>query len=81
MLVGLTLSNEGHVSIGRDAKRRLREEVYRAASGVFRSDELPALHGRLAYTYAIDPEFVTTLLLKYGFSSIASVGTDRPPLN
>lgn len=73
-LVGLTLSNEGHASIGREAKRQLRLAIHRASLGRLGPTEVANLRGRLAFTYAIDPTFVEELLARYGFSSIADIG-------
>ena len=72
-LVGLTLSNEGKTSIGREAKRELRVTVYRLSRGLLSPVEVSNLRGRLAFTYSIDPDFVDTLLTNYGYGSIASL--------
>jgi len=73
-LVGLTLSNDGHASIGREAKRQLRLAMHRAALGALGPTDIANLRGRLAFTYAVDPAFVDKLLARYGFASIASIG-------
>lgn len=78
-LVGLTLSNDGCASIGREAKRELRLAIYRAAIGTLAPTEVANLQGRLAFTYAIDPAFVDTLLARYGFASIAGIGLRAVP--
>jgi retron-type reverse transcriptase len=72
-LVGLTLSNDGKASIGREAKRELRVALYRLSRGLLLPQEVSNLRGKLAFTYSIDPEFVDTLLSHYGFESIARV--------
>jgi RNA-directed DNA polymerase len=74
-LVGLTLSNDGHVSIGRDAKRQLRGAIHRAALGTLGPEDTANLRGRLAFVYAVDPAFVDQLLARYGFVSIAAIGS------
>ena len=78
-LVGLTLSNDGRASIGREAKRQLRLAVHRAALRTLAPSEVANLQGRLAFTYGVDPEFVDVLLSRYGFTSIASIGDAIPP--
>ena len=78
ILVGLTLSNDGKASIGREAKRQLRGAIHRAALGTLHPADLSYLQGRLAFTYAIDPLFVDQLLARYGFSSIADIGPRAP---
>jgi RNA-directed DNA polymerase len=72
-LVGLTLSNDGHASIGRAAKRELRQAIYRESRSLLAPPEIANLRGRLAFTYAIDPDFVTQLLSRYGYESIADI--------
>lgn len=78
-LVGLTLSNDGHASIGREAKRQLRLAIHRAALGRLGPTEVANLRGQLAFVYAIDPAFVSELLARYGFSSIASINPSNTP--
>ena len=70
ILVGLTLSNDGHASIGRDAKRELRVAVHHWSIGKLDVSEVARLRGRLAFTFAIDPDFVRSLLAKHGYASI-----------
>ena len=72
-LVGLTLSNDGRASIGRDAKRELRSTIHRLSQGLLSQPEISYLRGRLAFTFAIDPEFVNHLLARYGFDSIEKI--------
>lgn len=78
-LVGLILSNDGHASIGRDAKRKLRLAVHHAAQGILGPAQIANLQGRLAFTYGIDPEFVNDLLARYGFASIAQIRNSDLP--
>ena len=72
-LVGLTLSNDGRASVGRDAKRELRLAIHRLTQGLLSPSEIANLRGRLAFTFAIDPGFVIQLLARYGFGSIAAI--------
>lgn len=75
-LVGLTLSNDGHASIGRDAKRELRQALHAATLGKLEPSGIANLRGRLAFTYAVDPGFVQCALARYGFSSISQIGEE-----
>lgn len=72
-LVGLTLSNDGRASIGREGKRELRTAIHRLCRSLLSPSEVATLRGQLAFTYAIDPEFVVQLLSRYGFDSIADI--------
>lgn len=80
-LVGLTLSNDGYASIGREAKRQLRQSIHRAKLGTLDSTEVANLQGRLAFAFAVDPAFVENLLARYGFASIAAIGRLANPPN
>jgi RNA-directed DNA polymerase len=72
-LVGLTLSNEGRASIGREAKRELRAALKNWTIGKLNPTEFSRMKGRLAFTYAIDPDFVISLLNRHGFASLAEL--------
>ena len=73
-LVGLTLSNEGAVSVGRDEKRRIRAAFHAYISGKLSPEGIGNLRGKLAYLYGVDPEFVITLCSKYGVSKLGDIG-------
>ncbi|MDD4959928.1 MAG: retron St85 family RNA-directed DNA polymerase [Gallionella sp.] len=73
-LVGLNLANDGSTSIGREKKRLLRAQMHALTCGRLLPETLPRLQGMLAFTYAIDPDFVMGLCRRYGFSRISEVG-------
>ena len=72
-LVGLTLSNEGSVSVGRDAKRGIRNQLHRASKGDLTLEEFQRLKGQLAFMLAVDPDFVMALCRKHGVARIADL--------
>ncbi len=76
-LVGLTLSNEGHVSIGRDAKRRLRAAMHSCVNGNLTADEVMKLRGTLSFVLSVDSKFVKELCARYGFRSVQDVGSSK----
>ena len=73
-LVGLTLSNDGNVSIGRDEKRKLRATFHAYHGGKLLPEEVGRLRGMLAYVYGVDPAFVNQMCLKYGVTHIRDIG-------
>lgn len=73
-LVGLTLSNEGSVSVGREEKRRLRATFHAFSRGLLPPEEIGRLRGKLAYLYGVDPEFVLSLCKRYGVAGIGDIG-------
>lgn len=80
-LVGLTLSNDGKASIGRDAKRDIRSAMNRLNHGTLAPTEIAHLRGRLAFTYAIDPEFVDRLLARFGLVAIDEIEGPKSSLD
>jgi RNA-directed DNA polymerase len=72
-LVGLTLSNDGAASIGRDEKRNLRATMHALSQGKLRPEEIGRFRGKLAFVHAVDAEFVSKLCAKYGFSKVSEI--------
>lgn len=77
MLVGLTLSNDGRVSVGRRKKRDLRSQLYRASKGEMESEELQKLKGQLAFLWSVDPIFVQDLCKRYGAQKISELDFNK----
>lgn len=77
MLVGLILSNEGRVSVGRGRKRDLRSQLYRASKGEVASEELQKLKGQLAFLWSVDPIFVQDLCNRYGVRKISELDFNK----
>lgn len=67
-LVGVILSNDGCVSVGRDKKREIRATLHNASQGLLTSKQLNTLKGRLSYYINIDSDFVYDLIGKYNFT-------------
>jgi RNA-directed DNA polymerase len=82
-VTGLTLTNDGRVTIGRDRKRALRAAVHHALTTQLTHQELEELAGMLAYVNAVEPEFLNVLRQKYGDDAISrirkAVSSDAPP--
>jgi RNA-directed DNA polymerase len=72
-ITGLTLSNDGRVTIGRDRKRELRSAVHRAMMDRATQHEIEELAGMLAHVNAVEPEFLEVLRRKYGGDAIAHI--------
>lgn len=65
-VTGLTLTNDGDVSIGHDHKRKLHTLVYRASKNRLSANELAALKGMLGYAKSVEPQFIVTLRSRFG---------------
>jgi len=65
-VTGLTLTNDGAVSVGHARKRELHTAVYRASRGRLDGDELANLKGMLGFVNSVEPEFIMTLRSRFG---------------
>jgi hypothetical protein len=73
-LTGLTLSNAGTVSIGREKKRVLRAAVCELSKGGKPEMSVTYIRGMLAFVYSVDRAWVISLIRRHGFSSIEQIG-------
>lgn len=67
-VTGLILSDNGSVSIGRSKKREIRSKIHKF--DLLSASEKRSLAGYLAYVNYVEPEFINSLILKYGKSRI-----------
>jgi retron-type reverse transcriptase len=69
-VTGLTLSNDGRVTIGRDQKRNIRASIHSAINGAASSEEISKLSGLLSYVHSVEPAFIEVLEKKYGSETV-----------
>jgi len=62
-VTGVTISNDGKASIGRDRKRALRTQIYNAKS--LNRKDLAKLRGHIAFAFHIEPDLKSKLSKKY----------------
>lgn len=65
-LVGLVLTPEGEISLGREKKRNLRATLHRAIKGELTAEDCGSLRGSLAYAWSVEPGFVKAMVRHYG---------------
>ena len=65
-LVGLTITPDEKVSLGRDRKRDIRGKLYLFSKGYLPQEEISHLRGLLAYAWSVEPQFVIGLAEKQG---------------
>ncbi len=66
VLVGLVLTPDGTVSLGREKKRRLRSELYRFSQDRLDAADIPRLRGELAFAWSVEKQFINSLLRQLG---------------
>ena len=66
LITGLVISTDGAVTLGRKRKRYIRSLVHKRVQRTISAPEDLTLQGLLAFVADIEPEFATSLVLKYG---------------
>lgn len=72
-VTGVTLNNNGNISIGRDRKRMLSSLIFKASNNELSPDELLSLKGQLGQAFYIDYRFKISMLKKYGSRVIKKI--------
>lgn len=72
-LVGLVISNEGKISLGRNEKHRLRAAVHAFIKERLSPVECMTLRGQLAFAMSVEREFVQNLCARYGLGGPSEI--------
>lgn len=64
-VTGITLTNDGNLSIGRSKKRSIRTQVFLFSASRLSIEEARSLQGYISFARSIDPVFYAALLSKY----------------
>lgn len=76
-LTGVTLANDGRLSIGRLRKRHLRVMAHRSALGLLTPEQTDHLRGLLAFVNAVEPAFIATLRRMIGKEKMLSLFPEK----
>ncbi|WP_084166434.1 retron St85 family RNA-directed DNA polymerase [Stutzerimonas azotifigens] len=79
-VTGVTITNEGKLSLGRHKKRKIKSLVFDCLNNKLDSAERRSLSGLLAHAKHIEPSFFLSLTKKYGYSEIAKIASNKPTL-
>ncbi|WP_220457353.1 MULTISPECIES: retron St85 family RNA-directed DNA polymerase [unclassified Serratia (in: enterobacteria)] len=72
-VTGVTINNEGKVSVGRSRKRMLSSLIFKASKNELDHEVLSSLTGQLGQAFYIDVCFKESMIKKYGASIIKSI--------
>ncbi|HEM6892050.1 MULTISPECIES: retron St85 family RNA-directed DNA polymerase [Providencia] len=72
-VTGITITNDGGLSLGREKKRILRSKIHHYICGVLPDVEILKLRGELGYAKFIEPSFFKAMVNKYGYDVIDSI--------
>lgn len=64
-VTGITITNEGNLSIGRRKKRSVRTQVFLFSKGQLDPADAKKLQGYISFARSVDPAFYATLKSKY----------------
>ncbi len=67
-VTGLTLGSDGLVHVGRELKRSIRARIHRLES--LSLEERSSLAGSISYVVGMEPDFLNSLVLKYGLDRV-----------
>lgn len=73
VVTGVTLANDGALSVGRERKRRISAAVHRASLGQLPAERLAILAGELAFVNVVEPNFLDRLRQRYSEQTIKSI--------
>ena len=79
-ITGVTITNEGNLSLGRYKKREIKSLVFDCINNKLDATERRKLSGLLAHVKHIEPTFFISLIKKYGYSEIAKITSNKPAL-
>lgn len=65
-ITGVTINNNGELSLGREKKRNIRVLIHRFQLGLLDDTEKSHLAGLLSHAYNIEPSFILRMRTKYG---------------
>jgi len=65
-ITGITLANNGTLSLGRERKRLIRAMVHRGLLGKLDGNEQERIRGLIAFAKDVEPDFVARLSVRYG---------------
>jgi len=70
VVTGVTLANDGSLSLGHDRKRKISAQVHHASLGKLSAIEMGVLAGQLAFVKVVEPAFLERLRSRYGIKVI-----------
>jgi len=72
-VTGVTLTNEGGLSIGRERKRLISSMIHKSMFNILTNDEASTLLGFISYATHIEPEFLERMTKKYGAEVLQNI--------
>ncbi|MGR6839021.1 hypothetical protein ACU5DF_07825 [Aliivibrio wodanis] len=72
-VTGITLSNDGNISLGREKKRKISAGIHHFSLNLLESEDALKLSGKLAHAAFIESDFLEKMITKYGQETVSSL--------
>jgi len=72
-VTGITLTNQGTISVGRKRKRYLSSMIHKFSLGELPADDMSYLKGLLSFVVDVEPEFKKRMICKYSLTIVDSI--------
>lgn len=76
-VTGITITNEGYISLGRDRKRYIKHLVHQYNNNHLKISDIHHLKGLLSFAKHIEPRFIASLEKKYTPLAIQKILSER----
>ncbi|EGQ9270942.1 retron St85 family RNA-directed DNA polymerase [Vibrio parahaemolyticus] len=72
-VTGITLNNEGQLSLGRNRKRMLSSMIHKEKIGSLSLDDFTYMRGLISFAKHIEPAFIFRMRVKYGNETVDNI--------
>nr|WP_324259513.1 retron St85 family RNA-directed DNA polymerase [Cellvibrio fontiphilus] len=72
-VTGITITNDGNISVGRKRKRCLSSMIHRFSLGMLPKDDMDYLRGLFSFVIDIEPQYKEKMITKYSLSIIDAI--------
>ena len=73
LVTGIVLGSDGQIYVGRRVKRKIRAHIHQY--DMLTPVQRKSLAGLISYVQSVDPEFINSLIKKYGFDAVRQART------
>lgn len=76
-ITGITLTNDGNISVGRQKKRYISSLIHKYKLGLLSEAEVVNLKGLISFVSDIEPIFVGRMINKYGYETMSDLSPKK----
>jgi RNA-directed DNA polymerase len=72
-VTGVTITNDGKLSLGRERKRMIASLIHQYKIGIIEDEDKYFMQGLLAFSISIEPDFIKRMAVKYSQTLIDGI--------